>query len=44
MPSQLVLASTSPRRRELLERVGFVVKPMSVAIDETPYTEESREI
>ncbi len=44
MPSQLVLASTSPRRRELLERVGFVVKPMSVAIDETPHTDESPEI
>lgn len=34
MPGQLVLASASPRRKELLEKVGFSVKPMPSTIDE----------
>ena len=34
MPGQLVLASASPRRKELLEEVGFSVKPMPSTVDE----------
>lgn len=34
MPGQLVLASASPRRKELLEKVGFSVKPMPSTVDE----------
>lgn len=41
MPGQLVLASASPRRRELLEKVGFSIKTMPTSIDETPLHEES---
>jgi len=40
MPGQLVLASASPRRKELLERIGFSVKPMPSQIDETQLQEE----
>jgi septum formation protein len=43
MPGQLVLASASPRRKDLLEKVGFSVKPMPAAIDETPLHEEAPE-
>lgn len=43
MPGQLVLASSSPRRKELLERVGFSVKPMPAMIDETEHPDESPE-
>jgi len=43
MPGQLVLASASPRRRELLEKVGFSVQAMPVHIDEEPRPEESPE-
>jgi septum formation protein len=43
MPGQLVLASASPRRKELLEKVGFSVKPMPAQVDETPLLEETPE-
>lgn len=43
MPGQLVLASASPRRKELLERIGFSVKPMPSQIDETQFAEEPAE-
>jgi len=35
MSAPLILASASPRRKELLERVGFTVRTMSPNIDET---------
>ncbi len=35
MPARLILASASPRRRELLERVGFVLDVRPADIDET---------
>lgn len=35
MAADLVLASASPRRRELLERLGLVVRVLPVDIDET---------
>jgi septum formation protein len=44
VPGQLVLASASPRRKELLEKIGFSIKPMPAAIDETPLSEEVPEI
>ncbi|NOZ00510.1 MAG: septum formation protein Maf [Deltaproteobacteria bacterium] len=44
MPGQLVLASASQRRKELLEHAGFSVKPMPAAVDETPLIDESPEI
>jgi len=40
---QLILASTSPRRRELLEHAGFVFKVRASPIDETPLPEEPPE-
>jgi len=40
MPAQLVLASASPRRLELLEKVGFAVKAMPAVIDESPHLDE----
>lgn len=43
MPGQLVLASASVRRKELLEMVGFSVKPMPSQIDETPLPDEPAE-
>jgi septum formation protein len=43
MQTQLILASASPRRRELLDQIGvrYSVKP--VAIDETPLFNETSE-
>src|SRR5581483_9052202 len=35
-PVDLVLASASPRRRELLQRVGLVLRIAPVDLDETP--------
>ena len=35
-PFDLVLASASPRRRELLERLGLVLRVAPVDLDETP--------
>ena len=40
MPAQLVLASASPRRLELLEKVGFSVKAMPAIIDESQHLDE----
>ena len=37
----VLLASASPRRRQLLEQVGFVVSARPVDVDETPRHEES---
>jgi septum formation protein len=37
----LVLASASPRRRELLERIGLVLEVTPVDLDETPRPAES---
>ena len=36
----LVLASASPRRRELLERLGLVLEVVPAAVDETPLPDE----
>lgn len=38
---QLVLASASPRRRELLERLGLRVRALPADIDETPGPDET---
>ena len=35
-PPDLILASASPRRRELLERLGLVLRIEPVDVDETP--------
>lgn len=43
MASQLILASGSPRRRELLEGLGFVVKVIPPNIDETQREGEEAE-
>lgn len=42
-PATLVLASTSPFRRELLQRLGVAFKTMSPDIDESPLANESPE-
>src|SRR5688500_8698174 len=39
-PSRLVLASASPRRRELLARVGIEVDVEPADIDESPLSDE----
>lgn len=39
-PAQLILASASPRRRELLERLGISLLIEPVDLDETPYDSE----
>ncbi|MEP6861203.1 MAG: nucleoside triphosphate pyrophosphatase [Deltaproteobacteria bacterium] len=39
----LILASASPRRRELLERVGVVIEVVPAGVDETPHTGEDPE-
>ena len=38
---KLILASTSPRRAEILRAAGFPFSILSSAIDETPYPDES---
>ena len=40
-PPDLILASASPRRRELLERIGLVLEVAPVDLDETPRAGES---
>lgn len=40
MPS-LYLASTSPRRRELLQQIGVSFETLSVDVDETPLSQEA---
>ena len=42
-PLPVVLASSSPRRRELLERAGLSFQVQSLDIDETPLSGESAE-
>jgi len=39
--SQLVLASASPRRRELLRQIGVVFRAVVADIDETPLVDET---
>lgn len=43
MGTQIILASASPRRKELLERLGFTVKVIPSNIDEVRLDEESAE-
>ena len=38
--SPLILASASPRRRELLERVGIALEVIAADVDETPHAAE----
>ncbi|HEY1547812.1 MAG TPA: nucleoside triphosphate pyrophosphatase [Kofleriaceae bacterium] len=40
MTSKLVLASASPRRREMLERVGVPIEVRPADVDETPHAGE----
>jgi septum formation protein len=40
-PPDLILASASPRRRELLERIGLTLEVAPVDLDETPRPGES---
>ena len=42
--STLVLASASPRRREMLERVGLAIEVQPADIDETPHPGEQPEV
>jgi len=44
MPGQLVLASASQRRKELLELAGFSVKPMPAQVDEAVHPDENPEV
>ena len=39
--ARLYLASTSPRRAELLNQIGVDFTPCGVSVDETPYPGES---
>jgi septum formation protein len=39
----LILASASPRRRELLERVGLAIEVLPAGVDETPHDGEDPE-
>lgn len=41
MAVQLVLASQSPRRKELLERIGFTIRTVPADIDESPEEAET---
>ncbi len=41
MTAQIILASASPRRRELLDQIGIVYEIRPVDIDETPRTNEA---
>lgn len=40
MTDQIVLASASPRRRELLDQINVAYRVLSVDIDETPFPDE----
>ncbi len=42
-PAPLILASTSPYRRELLARLGLVFEVLAPDVDETPAADESPE-
>ena len=41
MTAQIILASASPRRQELLDQINVTYKVYPVDIDETPKTDES---
>lgn len=41
MLQKLYLASASPRRRDLLQQLGFVVEQCAAPIDETPHAHET---
>jgi len=41
MAVQLVLASQSPRRKELLERIGFTIRTIPADVNETPIEGET---
>jgi septum formation protein len=43
MPEPIILASASPQRKELLERIGFVVRDMPANIDESSLEDEPPE-
>ncbi len=40
----LILASASPRRREMLERVGVAIQVVAAEIDESPHEREDPEV
>jgi septum formation protein len=40
----LILASASPRRREMLERVGVAIEVVAAEIDESPHAREAPEV
>ena len=40
MPAQIILASASPRRRELLAQIGVQFTDCPVDLDETPFADE----
>jgi septum formation protein len=39
----LVLASTSPRRRQILEQLGFSYQTVAIEVDESPHSDEAPE-
>ncbi|PKM13457.1 MAG: septum formation protein Maf [Gammaproteobacteria bacterium HGW-Gammaproteobacteria-3] len=41
MKARLILASASPRRRELLDQIGVGYRARPVMLDETPHTDEA---
>lgn len=41
MPAVLTLASASPRRREILQSLGYTVQQAAADIDETPQPQEN---
>lgn len=43
MPQSIILASASPRRKDLLTRIGFVVREMPANIDESRLDDEPPE-
>ena len=43
MPQPIILASASPQRKDLLERIGFVVRDMPANVDESRMEDESPE-
>lgn len=43
-PAEIILASVSPRRRELLEQIGIAYQTRAVQADETPRSDETPEL
>ncbi len=43
-PEPILLASASPRRRELLAQIGVACEVVAVALDETPRPDEAAEV